>query len=164
MMGMYCRIAFFLPNPTLRLTPLIECPLTCLGPLPNPCCNYVVPWKSSTPQDTSGTQSSTNKSGTSNSVGARVALWTKRLEEERSPVPPLDGAQSVRRRTRATRFKTQPVTMEEVAHAHALNSQVIRTHSGSLEEQEIGTNRLPPPIPRWTERWLVFRHQCISMK
>ena len=127
--------------------------------------NYVVPWKSSTQREASGTQSNTNKNGTSNSVGARVALWTKKLEEERSPVPPLDGAQSVRRRTRAARFKTQPVTMEEVAHAHALNSQVIRTHSGPLEEQEIGTNRHLHPIYRWTERWLLdFKHQYTSMK
>lgn len=124
-----------------------------------------MPWKSSAPREVSGAEGSTNKNDASNSVGARVALWTKRLEEEHSPGPPLDGAQSVRRRTRATRFKTQPVTMEEVAHAHALNSQVKRTQSGPLEEQEIGTNSHPPPIPRWTERWLLeLRCRCSSMK
>ncbi|KAK7055023.1 hypothetical protein SK128_005944, partial [Halocaridina rubra] len=56
-------------------------------------------------------------------VGARVALWTRRLEEERTRVQSLYGSQGSQRRSRSARFKTQPVTMEEVAHAHAINLQ-----------------------------------------
>ncbi|KAK3866201.1 hypothetical protein Pcinc_028250 [Petrolisthes cinctipes] len=69
------------------------------------------------------------------SVGARVAQWTKMLEQERTPPPPLDGALSVRRRTRSARFKTQPVTLEEVAHAHALNSSQPATDSAITSTQ-----------------------------
>ncbi|XP_042234899.1 serine/arginine repetitive matrix protein 2-like isoform X3 [Homarus americanus] len=98
-----------------------------------------LPWKSGTQGETSSSQNSTDKSSSSKSVGARVALWTKRLDDERRAVPPLDGAQGIRRRSRSARFKTQPVTLEEVAHAHALNSQAVSTPTGTPEEQELAS-------------------------
>ena len=68
-------------------------------------------------------------SETCGSVGARVALWSQRVQESqtKSPPLPLDGA--TRRRTRSARFKTQPVTYEEVAHAHALNARQLPSTS-----------------------------------
>nr|XP_045623518.1 serine-rich adhesin for platelets-like isoform X7 [Procambarus clarkii] len=98
-----------------------------------------LPWKSGTQGDSSSSHHSKHKNGSSNSVGARVALWTKRLEEERLSAPTLDGAQAIRRRSRSARFKTQPVTLEEVAHAHAFNSQNVSTTTGTPEEQELAS-------------------------
>lgn len=100
-----------------------------------------------------GRNSSKGDDSVGGSVGARVALWTKMLEQERTPPPPLDGALGVRRRARSARFKTQPVTLEEVAHAHALNSSLPATDSAitstqtTPHHQEIGTNwHFPPHI------------------
>lgn len=94
----------------------------------------------------SSSQDEKHKTWDSNSVGARVALWTRMLEEERRPAAlPTDSVQGPRRRSRSTRFRTQPVTMEEVAHAHALNNhQAVTppTAGTPTEEQDLGTNKL----------------------
>lgn len=109
-----------------------------------------------------GRNSSVGDNSVGGSVGARVALWTKMLEQERTPPPPLDGALGVRRRARSARFKTQPVTLEEVAHAHALNSSQPATDSAitstqtTPHHQEIGTNwHFPPHIDPLLEQTLL---------
>ena len=50
-------------------------------------------------------------------------MWLRLQEQQKAPISPqpLDGA--VRRRPRSARFKTQPVTFEEVADARAFNDK-----------------------------------------
>ena len=53
-------------------------------------------------------------------VGAKVALWSQRLQDKQE-APRGFGSPELQRR-KATRFRTQPITFEEVRRASALNN------------------------------------------